>query len=135
MGSRDGGHGLCAKCIAAGIVASYPRVSYAYGCSTIWAGQKRKLFDRLEHLASTRAYENRNYFVLCNRVGTEGEKVHGGQSAVAGPDEQIISASGNEEECIVYVTLRRDRILEERAYLPVFRDRRPELYGILCKPL
>ena len=40
-----------------------------------------------------------------------------------------------EEETILYGELSRAMLLTERAQMPVFRDRRPDLYGELTKPL
>jgi len=89
---------------------------------------KRPSYDSLYHVAAMRAYENRIYFVACNRVGKEmGEFM--GRSAIAAPDGQILARSEGEEEEVLYATFYEDRMLEERAFFPIFADRRPELYG------
>ena len=89
---------------------------------------KRPSYDSLYHVAATRAYENRIYFIICNRVGKEVSEFLG-RSVIAGPDGQILSQSNGEGEEIIYATLYQDKILEERAFFPIFADRRPELYG------
>ena len=57
-----------------------------------------------------------------------------GHSAIADPLGELI-ATAEEEETILYATLERSMLLTERAQMPVFRDRRPDLYGELVKPL
>jgi N-carbamoylputrescine amidase len=56
-----------------------------------------------------------------------------GRSVIAGPDGQILSQSTGEEEEILYATLYREKILEERAFFPIFADRRPELYQAIIE--
>lgn len=93
---------------------------------------KRPAYDSLYHVAATRAYENRIYFIVCNRVGKEVTEFLG-RSVIAGPDGQILSQSTGEEEEILYATLYREKILEERAFFPIFADRRPELYQAIIE--
>jgi len=112
-----------------------PRIISLKGAEILCAvfnGPKWLPYDRLAYLASTRAYENRIYFILCNRVGAE-DVEFSGRSSIAAPDGQIVSQSNGEEEEIIYATLYGERILEERAFLPIFAERRPELYGELIK--
>lgn len=112
-----------------------PRILSLKGAEIICAvfnGPKRLPYERFTHLASTRACENRNYFILCNRVGKE-KLEFAGRTAIAGPDGQIVSQSLGDEEEIIFATLSQERILEERAFFPVFADRRPELYGAIIE--
>ena len=88
----------------------------------------------LHRLTSTRAFENRMYAVSCNRIGENNGMQFFGHSAVADPLGELI-ASAEEEETIIYAELERSMLLAERAQMPVFRDRRPDLYGELTKPL
>jgi len=88
---------------------------------------KRPSYDGLYHVAALRAYENRIYFIACNRVGKEMSEFLG-RSAIAGPDGVILARSEGEEEEVLYATFYEDKILEERAFFPIFADRRPELY-------
>lgn len=81
-----------------------------------------------------RASENRNYVIICNRVGTEGKNVFYGRSAIASPTGSIITQSVTEEEEILYATFTRDEFYEIRMWIPVFRDRRPEMYDLIPKP-
>ncbi|MBI5968910.1 MAG: carbon-nitrogen hydrolase family protein [Deltaproteobacteria bacterium] len=88
---------------------------------------KRPSYDGLYHVAALRAYENRIYFIACNRVGKEMSEFLG-RSAIASPDGVILARSEGEEEEVLYATFYEDKILEERAFFPIFADRRPELY-------
>jgi predicted amidohydrolase len=88
---------------------------------------KRPSYDSLYHVAAMRAYENRIYFIACNRVGKEVSEFLG-RSAIAGPDGVILARSEGEQEEILYATLYEGKLLEERAFFPIFADRRPELY-------
>jgi predicted amidohydrolase len=89
---------------------------------------KRPAYDSLYHVAAMRAYENRVYFIACNRVGKDaGEFL--GRSAIASPEGELLARSEGEEEEVLYATFLADKILEERAFFPIFADRRPDLYG------
>ncbi|WP_190815614.1 carbon-nitrogen hydrolase family protein [Saccharopolyspora pogona] len=88
----------------------------------------------LHNLTSVRAFENRMYSVSCNRIGANHEIEFFGYSAIANPvGELIASAEGG--ETIIYGVLERDVLLEERSQMTIFRDRRPDLYGEVVKPL
>ena len=93
---------------------------------------KRPPHDSLSHLGTTRAYENGVYAVVCNRVGKEVSEFLG-RSLIAGPDGQIVNQSLGETEEVIYATLDQDKILESRAFFPIFADRRPELYQTIVQ--
>jgi len=88
----------------------------------------------LHHLTAIRAFENRFFAVSCNRIGEDNGIGFFGHSAIADPLGELM-ASAEEEECLIYATIDRNMILRERAQMPIFRDRRPELYTELTKPL
>jgi len=90
--------------------------------------------EALQRLTSTRAFENRMYAVSCNRIGENSGMEFFGHSAIADPLGELIAVAGD-EETILYATLERDMLLTERSQMPIFRDRRPDLYGELTKPL
>lgn len=89
--------------------------------------------NRLHYLAAARANENMNFFICCNRVGDQGDKVYLGHSAVAGPPGEILAFSEKESEEMIPVILNGDLIIKERGERPIFRDRRPELYSKICE--
>ncbi len=88
----------------------------------------------LHNLTSVRAFENRMYAVSCNRIGENNDIKFFGYSAIANPLGEL-TAFAKEENTIIYGVLKRDMLLTERAQMPIFRDRRPDLYGELVKPL
>lgn len=90
--------------------------------------------EMLHRLTSARAFENRMYAISCNRIGENSGMEFFGHSAIADPLGELVATAG-EEETILYGELSRAMLLTERAQMPVFRDRRPDLYGELVKPL
>lgn len=79
--------------------------------------------DHLETLTRARAIENLCFLALCNSCTGE----NGGGSAVIDPWGGDLARAGEDEE-IVCGTLDFDFLREKRRKLPVWRDRRPELY-------
>lgn len=85
---------------------------------------------RLHHwrtLLQARAIENQLYVVACNTVGESGGSSFFGHSMVVDPWGQII-AEADEEETILHAELDLDLVDEIRGKIPVFADRRPQLY-------
>lgn len=91
--------------------------------------------NSLKYRTYTRAQENGVYFLSCNRTGTEGKTVMLGRSVVSAPDGAAIAQSTTSEEEVVRAELTEERMLRYRSKLSIFRDRRPELYGEICRPL
>ena len=83
--------------------------------------------SHLKMLTAARAIENQMFVVCCNSCGTAGQTVYGGNSAVIDPLGNALAAAGDSEE-----TIKADCdmtvITQIRGSIPVFRDRRPELY-------
>ena len=85
---------------------------------------------RLEHwrtLLQARAIENQMFIAACNRVGeSKGERFFG-HSAIYDPWGQVVVEAGDGE---VLLTASVDMTLVEemRQTIPIFADRRPELY-------
>lgn len=85
---------------------------------------------RLHHwrtLLQARAIENQMYVVACNRVGTSGSTEFFGHSMVIDPWGEVL-AEGDEAETVLRVTLDLNLVSEVRQRIPVFADRRPEMY-------
>ena len=83
----------------------------------------------LRSLTTARAIENQMFVVCCNSCGTAGETIYGGNSAVIDPWGNTLALAGEIQEilpCDCDLTML-DNI---RSTIPVFRDRRPELYHI-----
>ena len=87
--------------------------------------------DTLNILARARAIENKLFVAACNRVGAEGDLTFFGRSAAADPYGNILVQAGEEEEIAIAI-MEATQLRQERAYHPVFIDRRPELYGLLA---
>ena len=83
----------------------------------------------LRSLTTARAIENQMFVVCCNSCGTADTTVYGGNSAIIDPWGNTVALAGESEQIL---TAQCDLgILEEiRSTIPVFRDRRPELYEI-----
>ena len=89
---------------------------------------KERIFH-LQTLTVARAIENQMFVVCCNSCGTAGKTVYGGHSAIIEPFGKTLVLAGENEEIL---TAECDlQILNEiRNSIPVFRDRRSELYKI-----
>jgi len=90
---------------------------------------------RLEHIAGMRARENGAYYVLCNRVGRQENWQFIGGTTIAAPTGDIVAQDATVNEALVQATLSGDLLIRTRVEQTIFRDRRPELYGLLCEPL
>ena len=89
----------------------------------------RERISHLRSLITARAIENQMFVVCCNSCGTAGETVYGGNSAVIGPLGENIALAG-ETEIIVSTSLDMQTLEKIRGSIPVFHDRRPDLYHI-----
>jgi predicted amidohydrolase len=83
----------------------------------------------LRSLTTARAIENQMFLVCCNSCGIAEQTVYGGNSAIIDPWGETIALAGESEEILTAVCDLT--ILESiRSTIPVFRDRRPQLYNI-----
>ncbi|MEH7886488.1 carbon-nitrogen family hydrolase [Bacillus sp. JJ1609] len=86
--------------------------------------------QRLEHwraLLIARAIENQSYIIACNRSGSDPNNKFAGHSMVIGPWGDIIAEAGEEQE-ILTAEIDLDQVKDARSRIPIFADRRPELY-------
>lgn len=81
----------------------------------------------LRSLTTARAIENQMFVVCCNSCGTAGETVYGGNSAILDPWGNTLALAGEDEQ-ILCADCPMQTLEEIRSTIPVFRDRRPELY-------
>lgn len=79
-------------------------------------------------LLRARAIENQCFVAACNRVGKMGESSFFGASAVIDPWGETL-VEGDESEALLTVTVDLDTVDTVRARIPVFADRRSDLYG------
>jgi omega-amidase len=86
--------------------------------------------QRVEHwraLLVARAIENQCYMVACNAVGETGSTTFGGHSMIVDPWGKII-VEGGESPMLLTAQIEMDTVDEVRKKIPVFEDRRPDLY-------
>lgn len=87
---------------------------------------------RLAHwrtLLRARAIENQMYMIGVNRVGTDGTYNFFGHSAIIDPWGNAV-VEGGEAELLLTATIETDMVAAVRQKIPVFQDRRPELYQL-----
>ncbi len=89
--------------------------------------------EQMQTLLCARAIENQLYAALCNGCGSAPGVRYGGKSAVIGPRGRVL-ALARRGETICYAQL--DLAAQDKAHgeIPVFTDRRPELYGAVGAP-
>lgn len=86
---------------------------------------------RLDHwrtLLKARAIENQLFVAVCNRVGQSGETHFFGHSAVVDPWGEVV-VEGGEEPALLTATIDTALVEEVRSRIPIFADRRPDVYG------
>jgi omega-amidase len=105
---------------------------------SIWAmGEQpgNEATDTIIVRCRSRATENFFYVLGCNRSGRDGEWTYFGRSVIAAPSGEALVISDNAEEEVLRATLTDEALRDQRMYLPIFRDRRPELYGPVTEPI
>lgn len=87
----------------------------------------KKRIDHWRTLLIARAIENQAYVVACNRIGEDPANVFGGHSMVIGPWGDILAEAG-ETETTLTVALDLTEVDRVRKNIPIYEDRRPNLY-------
>lgn len=88
--------------------------------------------QRLDHwraLLIARAIENQVYVVACNRVGSDPNNTFAGHSMVIDPWGQVISEA-DDQTGILTATIDLAEVKQIRRQIPVYEDRRPDLYRL-----
>lgn len=80
-----------------------------------------------EALVKARAIENQAFVVAVNRVGADPDNQFNGHSLVVDPLGNVV-AQGSKQEELFTASLDLDTITAIRGQIPVFKDRRVELY-------
>lgn len=83
----------------------------------------------LQTLAAARAIENQVFLACCNSCGVAESTVYGGGSVMLDPLGQVLAHAGDQEE-IISAEFDIGTIQQIRGSIPVFEDRRPELYHL-----
>ena len=105
-----------------------------------WTGGEGRLPyipDRLRSIATYQALSNRIYVMTCNAVGGYLDYEFDGHNAIMSPiGETLAYAEEDGKEEVLFAEFSNDRFLEARSEVGEaveFRDRRPELYGMLSQ--
>jgi predicted amidohydrolase len=86
---------------------------------------------RINHwdtLVRARAIENQFFIAAVNRMGSSQQAAFGGHSAVVGPWGEVCVEGGN-TETLLTTEIDFDEVTRARQRIPVFQDRRPDIYG------
>lgn len=93
-----------------------------------------------EYVLNARALENHIYYLAANRVGTERGFTFIGRSRICDPHGRTLQAAGS-EPCTLYAEIepplaRNKHIVRVPGKHEIhrFRDRRPEMYGLIVQP-
>lgn len=92
-------------------------------------------------VSQTRALENHIYYLAVNRVGVEGGFTFIGRSLIVEYTGELLATAGAEEQTIFAdidpEKARAKRVVKIPGKYELDRtaDRRPEMYGLLCKPV
>lgn len=87
-----------------------------------------KRIDHWKILLQARAIENQSYIIAVNRVGSDPHNEFGGNSMVISPWGEILW-NGGDAECVQIVDINLEEIDDVRGRIPVFSDRREEIYN------
>ncbi|MEO8612536.1 MAG: carbon-nitrogen family hydrolase [Chloroflexota bacterium] len=86
--------------------------------------------ERIEHwraLLVARAIENQCYIVATNAAGQTGDTVFGGHSMIVDPWGKIV-IEGGDSPLLLTAEIEMDTVDEVRRRIPVFEDRRGDIY-------
>lgn len=104
------------------------------GAELIIAPYATPVDDPWENFLTTRALENGVHLAVCNHVGQEGEWRMSGKSMFITPRGKIAMQASGSDEAILTLDISRDDVIAARRALPLFRDRRPDLYSAISAP-
>jgi predicted amidohydrolase len=103
------------------------------GAELIIAPYATPISDPWENFLSTRALENGVFFAACNHVGREGEWTMSGKSMIIDPRGRILEKASETDEQLIHSEIDRNAVIQARRGFPLFRDRRPDVYGAITK--
>jgi predicted amidohydrolase len=95
------------------------------------AAWPRALAPQWEFTLRSFAFANQSFVIACNRAGPAGENFFPGHSAAVAPSGEIIASMGEAED-FVTVSLKVSETAKWRKKLPLERDRRGDIYRIIC---
>ncbi|ASF37912.1 carbon-nitrogen family hydrolase [Halobacillus halophilus] len=83
--------------------------------------------DHWRNLLISRAIENQCFVIACNRVGSDAANTFGGHSIIVDPWGNVVAEGSGDEE-ILYGEVDFTDVEAIREQIPIFQDRRPDLY-------
>lgn len=96
----------------------------------------------IDHLVRCRAVENNIYYTVVNRVGQERGYRFLGQSQIVAPNGVLVAASKDDRPAILTAEIHPARARNKKVVrvagefeIDRWRDRRPEMYGVLTRPV
>ncbi len=110
--------------------------TYALGGATMMVVTAEWPYPRLAHwrtLLQARAIENQCFVIACNRVGTVGETMFCGHSAIIDPWGKVL-LEGDDTVQLLTTTIDTGLVTAVREKIPVFGDRRPSPYTLPPSP-
>ena len=91
---------------------------------------------RIQHwkvLLQARAIENQIFVAAVNSVGHTGKETFGGASAIIAPWGEILAEGNGQDESLLSAEVDFDEVERVRQTIPIFQDRRPDLYQLSGK--
>jgi predicted amidohydrolase len=88
---------------------------------------------RIQHwqvLLQARAIENQIFVAAVNSVGQTGKETFGGASAIISPWGEALAEGNCQDESLLSAEIDFDEVERVRQTIPIFQDRRPELYRL-----
>lgn len=104
---------------------------YAVGGATVIILPAEWPYPRLSPwrtLLRARAVENQVFVLACNRVGTSKETTFCGHSSIIDPLGETVVEAGD-SEMLLTATIDLSMVATAREFMPILKDRRPELYS------
>lgn len=84
-------------------------------------------------LLQARAIENQLFIAAVNNVGKSGGETFGGHSALISPWGEFLARGDSRQETLLTATIDLDQVDQIRRRIPVFSDRRPDIYELPSK--
>ncbi|MCC6148287.1 MAG: carbon-nitrogen family hydrolase [Anaerolineaceae bacterium] len=111
----------------------FPELFRSYGLegipATILVAQwPARRINHWETLLKARAIENQMYMIAVNSVGQIGGEIFGGKSMVINPWGETLVEGSTEYPSLLTTEINLDEVQGIRQSMPVFKDRRPEVY-------
>jgi omega-amidase len=96
---------------------------------TICAEWPAQRISHWQTLLRSRAIENQAFVFGVNCFGKSGSETFGGKSAVISPWGETLQEASQTSDDLLTVEIDTSQVDEARSFMPIFRDRRPDLYS------